>query len=586
MRDGKLSCNCHLFPDLKKRGGHLFVPSWEYCGPYAGTVQCTMASKIHGRVTEEDMDDAINTFWLRYLPDALRPYVDAPPLLGSKANKVVNRDLTEKQVRLCKRALCGLVVVPIDKCTSRVLLVCPHYFEQMYDETYNVYADDSPYEFTGVGEAETLQGMMDEYFENKWDVYADWDADGMLPVPYILPKLKDILANPDVVMESKGVYCRCRPIIPFTRHPMRTFYRRCGKGLKLCLDTMPADNHFHVDCAAAVVDGLANVQKLADAKYLQPPGIPSVNYSWLVVTGDLSNMYTMLPHSNCDDGIHNLTDNVADWTSKRHRSMVSVYRYESKEHSARFCRGDKGLWIDIPFSVLKSACAFDNRCTFAVLKGAVIRQKAGCPMGGFLSPVKAISGCAVVEQSLLSSMYSEHPGFLHYTCRYMDDVLTAIPYSGEAELMVAEEWVSKITSGYPDPLVLEVVRDTNSQRYLELMVETMGSRLVCRLYNRVTDALNSRKYHNLRLPSLGDASHTRTVRGTIAGALARIKEGSTSHIQAAQGCRELRWETRAAGYGKLFAEVLHAKCERVVDELDGDCDSSDRSFWCIVAALM
>ena len=108
-----------------------------------------------------------------------------------------------------------------------------------------------------------------------------------------------------------------------------------------------------------------------------------MNYSWLVVTGDLSNMYTMLPHSNCDDGIHNLTDNVADWTSKRHRSMVSVYRYESKEHSARFCRGDKGLWIDIPFSVLKSACAFDNRCTFAVLKGAVIRQKAGCPMGGF-----------------------------------------------------------------------------------------------------------------------------------------------------------------------------------------------------------
>jgi len=76
------------------------------------------------------------------------------------------------------------------------------------------------------------------------------------------------------------------------------------------------------------------------------------------------------------------------------------------------------------------------------------------------------------------------------------------------------------------------------------------------------------------------------VRGTIAGALARIKEGSTSHIQAAQGCRELRWETRAAGYGKLFAEVLHTKCERVVDELDGDSDSSDRAFWCIVAALM
>ena len=45
---GDSSCNCHP-SDFPRRHGHIFVPSWEYKGPYKRTVTALMSSRVLSR---------------------------------------------------------------------------------------------------------------------------------------------------------------------------------------------------------------------------------------------------------------------------------------------------------------------------------------------------------------------------------------------------------------------------------------------------------------------------------------------------------------------------------------------------------
>ena len=242
--------------------------------------------------------------------------------------------------------------------------------------------------------------------------------------------------------------------------------------------------------------------------------------------------------------------------------------------------------MDIPTEVLKQICDFDNKNTYAVLKGKVMRQTAGCPMGGFLSPFKAIAGCCISEYQIIKAQREKDCDLIQFTARYMDDVLTVVPYESNAELDAAKEWMESIRAGYPKPLVLEVNELGDQQRFLELMIETVGSEITCRLFNRVTDALLQGKSHHQRLPVYGDNSVKRVLLSTTFGAFARIKQGSSSLGLACSACRELRTEMVASGHMAIFTAVMRILEARERESVDDGSGDDDRWFWTVVGAFV
>ena len=118
----KLPCTCYLYPELPRRHGHVFCPSWSYVGPHQETVCSSNKSKVIPGSSAEATQYAVREAWFKYLPKALLPY--GAPIDPERRNKPTQaRHLLCREVRDCARALSQLVVVSLDKCNSRNLIL-------------------------------------------------------------------------------------------------------------------------------------------------------------------------------------------------------------------------------------------------------------------------------------------------------------------------------------------------------------------------------------------------------------------------------------------------------------------------------
>ena len=61
--------------------------------------------------------------------------------------------------------------------------------------------------------------------------------------------------------------------------------------------------------------------------------------------------------------------------------------------------------------------------------------------------------------------------------------------SDDAEEKQVSEYFGKVAVSYPPPLVLNVEPVSDSHQFLELMINTAGGSLSCRLWNPVVKAL-------------------------------------------------------------------------------------------------
>ena len=71
----KLKCRCKEYSEfgLPMRHGHIFVPSWQYRGPYRKTVNVVMQSRVRGGITTGSVVTAVRKAWLRCLPADMLP---------------------------------------------------------------------------------------------------------------------------------------------------------------------------------------------------------------------------------------------------------------------------------------------------------------------------------------------------------------------------------------------------------------------------------------------------------------------------------------------------------------------------------
>ena len=84
--------------------------------------------------------------------------------------------------------------------------------------------------------------------------------------------------------------------------------------------------------------------------------------------------------------------------------------------------------------------------------------------------------------------------------------------SNDAEEEQVSEYFGQVVVSYPPPLVLNVEPVSDSNRFLEVMVNTAGGNFSCRLWNPVAQALRSGERMLLRMPRLSVSGHGGTTK--------------------------------------------------------------------------
>ena len=170
------------------------------------SVHSTMQFIIVGKSSgDRVIATGITAAWRRYLSDFYILFMKDDATLdaedGAKSSsssnhtKGLDRSVDSYTVHLLQDYLKRLAMMGIDKCTSRCLILCPHLFENYFDETFLVLTDLRYFTPMPDSFAAIARTMRLEYDKQRWSAIASWNTNRSASVPYPRFKLKDIMAT-------------------------------------------------------------------------------------------------------------------------------------------------------------------------------------------------------------------------------------------------------------------------------------------------------------------------------------------------------------------------------------------------------
>ena len=260
--------------------------------------------------------------------------------------------------------------------------------------------------------------------------------------------------------------------------------------------------------------------RLADQRFGDKP------YRWLLVCGDIANMYDELDHDGIMPATRWACDSFPEWIGRRARSILGITVNMVKQEVVAGHRYEEGD-VYISFTDLCDICDYDNRHCWLQWRGEVFARTLGVPMGGLLSSHKANLTLGRRESFFLELL--RILGLIGGGIRFMDDVVLAVAVSSAEEEIMAEQWIQLVcgSDGYPSPLKLEVEDRANTYEFLELIVSVMGNRLQVEFHSKFETAAgtDASRYYS-RYPDGDDAMCCEDRNLYVTGHLHRIMDGA------------------------------------------------------------
>jgi hypothetical protein len=556
VKGERLSCACDQFPDLPRRHGHIYCPSWQYVGEYQDLIRAPAKSHVARALDFDGVGRALVTAWLRYLPQWSIPFFDFAGVLRTTSRRVNSPGDSDTStfgsvnVRQAKTFFSRLAVTGVDKCSQSLLLWCPELYETKYTAAFSVESDPTHFSREFESADKCLECMSDEYAGGIWSGIGSFNPGGVIPMHYILPKYKDIVAKCEDVMAKKGTCCRVRPILPYTQHPLRIPFKRGGKALSFLVKNLPR-NQFCVNSAEVVKDRIVAYRDEALARY-------GTNFKWVVWVGDISNMYDELDPDAAVRAVRTVLANAAEWAGRRKIDRLHMTRAGAEVGWGPKLRADM---LEITFDQLAAMVEYDcKHCYYQFDKGVNLR-KFGVPMGGMMSPGVAQLMCALC--TLLAS--SKRPaGLIGGVSQYMDDVLSVLAVSTSDEEQRASEWRTVIENCYDEPLVLNIEPDSQDVRFLELLIHTQGHEISCRLYNATVVATLEGKLSLQRLAKIDSGTSPSDRMSLVQGYVARAVQGCSGMNQLLGTLQGFSLEMALADWPQhLLWTALYKKLEQL-----------------------
>ena len=284
--------------------------------------------------------------------------------------------------------------------------------------------------------------------------------------------------------------------------------------------SIPDSEHFGIWKSSQVKERFQLWNRLAQCKFGHAP------YKWLLVCGDIANMYDEIDHDGIMPATRWACDSFPEWIGRRAKSIQGVTVNMVKQEVVAGHGYEEGD-VYVSFSDLCDICDYDNRHCWLQWRNKVFARTLGVPMGGILSSHKANLTLGRRESFFMEMLRAL--GLIGGGIRFMDDVVLAVAVSSSEEEIMAEKWIQLVcgSNGYPAPLQLEVEDRASSYEFLELIVSAKGSELCVEFHSKFETAVgtDAGRFYS-RYPDGKDAM-SYTDRSTyVTGHLHRIMDGA------------------------------------------------------------
>ena len=238
-----------------------------------------------------------------------------------KGKRIYNKKgiLSAYQTRLATRQLKGWLITYADKNPGMLVACCPEWYREKMKETFKHDNDEDTYQKSDKKEENIIKEWETFYKEHLLKV-GTFNKKGRLPYGYILPKFKDLN--------------RTRPIVSYFHHPLKNILNIFARAITFLLKSCTEIKHLTIWTTDSL---MANIQMQTDG------WMNKEEYRYRMITGDIKNMYTMLPPEEQVQAVQWLLDIM---TQGRRCQYITVKRRGREE--ARFGRTyNKNAYVEI-----------------------------------------------------------------------------------------------------------------------------------------------------------------------------------------------------------------------------------------------
>jgi len=274
---GKHKCVCnakngHSILKMEKMGNRVLLPLtkhrktvpipddpgvWETVFKEFGKLK-TMLGKIDKRVKEWNI--------YKEIKENIKNKGECNKIKRRKGNII-----SAYKVRLATCQLNGWAITYADKNSGMLVACCPIWYEEKMKETFGYDKPGDPYIQTTKDETVIIQEWQ-AFYEKHAMRLGPFNKKGKIPHGYILPKFKDLN--------------KTRPIVSYYHHPLKQILNITARAITFLLQTCTTIRHLTLWNTNALV---ANIQLQTNT------WIDREKYNYRMTTGDIKNMYTMLP---------------------------------------------------------------------------------------------------------------------------------------------------------------------------------------------------------------------------------------------------------------------------------------------------
>lgn len=456
------------------------------------------------------LDDCIAKCW-----KAKKTSSDASMILSPTRWSKLQRKIA--QLRKCSS------IFELDKNSSCAFFACHCYHMEALDETY---INDPHYEeVKKQTEDEVIQRYKNTFLKLKWEAYGNFRKGGKnsktrLPYGYCLPKNKDVKKR--------------RPIVSYCVHPFAKVLQRASRAIRHMLDICDR-KHFTLNKTNDFVSRLESIHQ----------SFMDEGYDHVVMqAGDIKNMYTELEHSE----IMKAFDWLIEVAKKRH-TEVSVPK--CGRHGMRMGRSPYDDFVKFKLKDLRDIVKFDLDNAIFSVRGKILRQKIGIPMGSPLSPILAVLVCAYYESQYLAEEAQLQVRRRVDGARYVDDALFATGYSSPGDKKIAQKAIDHaVKHMYHKNLDIELDEDQNNIHMLESIIDTthVGTLPVRFWYKNAESVEKHGKQKVLRFQHFDSFSSYSSKKGVIISTLMRMREATNCSETLQQDLLILAKELSLLGY--------------------------------------
>ena len=457
-------------PDVLNVKGHFAILSTAYSGPGRACLRVSHKTPItySGDSMKGEVYSALSDM-LRGLPAAVEPFLDdarAEELRHLAVRRCMDSVLPTPEgaavdmstVRKCKTYLSRAVRSEVDKGGGLTCIYCP---VANWHLMHLVWPSEPARckVLENISEFDILYQDILHYHEQGWDrlcALFGVDKNGFpsdrssVPRCYATWKLKAFLKQ-----VLKG-----RPISPHTRIPLKLLYNLIASAHQFMLMCIRTGRVSRMFSCGEYATRLENELKALEAKY-------GMKLCSIREIGDLSEMYTNLYHSDCDESLvrnserYLASDSVIGGRPLRARKYICMPRQGRRVQGARVGKAYDPEFVTVSIQDILDICVYSNTRSIMYV-GTELRQYfQGIPMGEQGSCAKANGVALDAELRCDAQREATHgDSERNLSLDYVDDAHNNVVYSETGAMGwtrdSALEYCADIRGCYPHPLFMEV----------------------------------------------------------------------------------------------------------------------------------